>query len=265
MRSLKDKAVLITGAGRGIGKRLALGFAAHGARVGLLARSKPELDLVNLEIEHAGGVALRIRADVRDLEQMTAAVERVKTHFGGVHVLICAAAIQGPIGPFLENPVKQWTETVETNLIGVMNSCRAVLPRMIERRSGAIVNIASVNGLTGLGEDAYSAAKAGVINLTQNMAVKYGRFKVRANVICPGTIQTPIWQTQLEKDPDIFERLTPWYPLGRIGQPEDIAKAALFLASDESAWITGVTLPVDGGLMAGSYRMARELEVAGPE
>jgi NAD(P)-dependent dehydrogenase (short-subunit alcohol dehydrogenase family) len=142
---------------------------------------------------------------------------------------------------------------------------KAVLPAMIAQKNGAIVNIASVNGLTGLGEEAYSAAKAGVINLTQNMALKYGRFNVRANVICPGTIQTPIWQPQLEKDPQIFERLIPWYPLGRIGQPEDVARAALFLASDEAAWITGVTLPVDGGLMAGSYRMARELEAVAPE
>jgi NAD(P)-dependent dehydrogenase (short-subunit alcohol dehydrogenase family) len=140
-----------------------------------------------------------------------------------------------------------------------------VLPTMIGQKNGAIVNIASVNGLTGLGEEAYSAAKAGVINLTQNMALKYGRYHVRANVICPGTIQTPIWQAHLEKDPHIFERLTPWYPLGRVGQPEDIARAALFLASDEAAWITGVALPVDGGLMAGSYRMACELEGVAPE
>src|SRR5579883_416862 len=107
-----------------------MGFAQAGARVGLLSRSQPELDLAKLEIEHAGGVALRIRADVRDLEQMTAAVDRMQVVFGGTHILVAAAAIQGPIGPFHECKMKAWTETVETNLFGVMNSIRVVLPKM---------------------------------------------------------------------------------------------------------------------------------------
>jgi meso-butanediol dehydrogenase/(S,S)-butanediol dehydrogenase/diacetyl reductase len=136
---------------------------------------------------------------------------------------------------------------------------KALLPGMVSRRQGAIVNIASVNGLTGLGEEAYSAAKAGVVNLTKNMALKYGRHGVRVNVICPGTIQTPIWEPILAKDPQVFERLARWYPLGRVGQPADIAKAALFLASDDAAWITGTTLVVDGGLLAGNFRMGQEL------
>src|SRR5215210_7444416 len=106
MHKVKDKGVLITGAGRGIGKRLAIGFAANGARVGLLARSKAELDLANLEIEHAGGTSLRIRADVRDYEQLAAAVDRMRTAYGRLDVLICAAALQGPIGPLLSTPGK---------------------------------------------------------------------------------------------------------------------------------------------------------------
>jgi meso-butanediol dehydrogenase / (S,S)-butanediol dehydrogenase / diacetyl reductase len=133
------------------------------------------------------------------------------------------------------------------------------VPGMIERRRGVIINIASVNGLTGLGEEPYSAAKAGLLNLTQNMAIKYGQYNVRANAICPGTVRTPIWQERVEQDPEIFERLAAWYPLGRVGEPEDIAKAALFLASDDAAWITGAILNVDGGLMAGSYRMSQAL------
>jgi NAD(P)-dependent dehydrogenase (short-subunit alcohol dehydrogenase family) len=130
---------------------------------------------------------------------------------------------------------------------------------MLAQRRGAIVNIASVNGLMGLGEEPYSAAKAGVINLTQNLAVRYGQFGVRANVICPGTIATPIWQARLDQDATIFDRLAAWYPLGRVGAPMDVAKAALFLASDDAAWITGAVLNVDGGLMAGSYRMSQDL------
>src|SRR5579864_6724954 len=113
---MKTVPVLVTGAGRGIGKRLAIGFAKRGARVGLLARSKAELDLCHLEIEHAGGSALRIRADVSDYEQISAAAERVRVHFNsGVQVLVCAAAIQGPVGPFAEVSPKNWTELIQTN------------------------------------------------------------------------------------------------------------------------------------------------------
>jgi NAD(P)-dependent dehydrogenase (short-subunit alcohol dehydrogenase family) len=130
---------------------------------------------------------------------------------------------------------------------------------MISGGKGAIINISSVNGLTGIGEEAYSAAKAAIINLTQNMAVRYGRQNVRTNVICPGTIQTPIWAERVEKDPDVFKKLGKWYPLGRVGQPKDVARAALFLASDEAAWITGATLNVDGGLMAGRGTFADDL------
>jgi meso-butanediol dehydrogenase/(S,S)-butanediol dehydrogenase/diacetyl reductase len=130
---------------------------------------------------------------------------------------------------------------------------------MLANQHGSIVNISSVNGLTGIGEEAYSAAKAAVINLTQNMAVRYGRKQVRANVICPGTIQTPIWAERQQKDPDVFKKLAKWYPLGRVGQPQDVARAALFLASDDAAWITGAVLNVDGGLMAGAGNFADDL------
>src|ERR1700694_1634863 len=125
LQSLKNAGGLVTGAGRGVGKRLAIGFAGAGARVGLLARSKAELDLAHLEIEHAGGSALRIRADVTDFEQVSAAVDRMRVHYGGVHVLVCAAASQGPIGPLVEQSPKAWVETIQTNLIGVMNACKA--------------------------------------------------------------------------------------------------------------------------------------------
>ena len=109
------------------------------------------------------------------------------------------------------------------------------------------------------GEEAYSAAKAGVINLTQSLAVRYGQQGIRANAIAPGTIRTPIWEKQLRKAPELFERLAKWYPLGRIGEPEDVAHAALFLASDEASWITGTVLRVDGGLLAGNNVMTHEL------
>jgi 3-oxoacyl-[acyl-carrier protein] reductase len=131
----------VTGAGRGIGKRLAIGFASRGAKVGLLARSKAEIDLCYLEIGHAGGSASKILADVRDYERMNAVMHQMRIDLGGIDVLVCAAAVQGPIGPFVETQPKAWQETIDTNLLGVMNCCRAVLPQMIERRSGKIIVI----------------------------------------------------------------------------------------------------------------------------
>ena len=114
----------------------------------------------------------------------------------------------------------------------------------------------------GLGEEAYGAAKAGMVNLTQNTAIRYGEFNVRANCIAPGTVDTPIWNERKEVNPNVMQELAAWYPLGRVGQPEDIANAALFLVSDAASWITGVVLPVDGGLTAGLFRMAKELSPA---
>ena len=134
-------------------------------------------------------------------------------------------------------------------------------PKASRKVSAAIV-ASPAPAATAIGSRAIpipSAAKAGMVSLTQNMAVKYGQHNVRANCICPGTVRTPIWGPRVAANPEIFERLAQWYPLGRVGEPDDIANAALFLASDEAAWITGTVLAVDGGLLAGSYRMAREL------
>src|SRR5438477_8717555 len=140
--TIRERSVLITGAGRGIGKRLAMGFAEAGAKVGLLARSQAELDMAKLEIEQAGGAAIRLRADVRNLDEMAHAVERLRSVFNSLDILIAAAGMQGPIGPFLSSKPKSWNETVETNLAGVANACRVALPPMIERRSGKIILLA---------------------------------------------------------------------------------------------------------------------------
>ena len=129
---------------------------------------------------------------------------------------------------------------------------------MIERRSGVIVNIASVNGLAYMGNEAYSAGKAAMLNLTQSIAVRYGHSGVRCVAVAPGSIATPAWQERVEKEPDVFDRLVKWYPLRRIGTPEDVASAVLFLASDEASWITGTVLRVDGGLLAGSEIFTNE-------
>jgi NAD(P)-dependent dehydrogenase (short-subunit alcohol dehydrogenase family) len=140
--------------------------------------------------------------------------------------------------------------------------CRAVLPGMVERGRGVIVSVASVNGLMCFGNPAYSAAKAGLLNLTQSIAVEYGPKGVRANAVSPGSVRTEnrSWTSRLERDPQLFEKLARWYPVGRVGKPEDIAAAIAFLAADEAAFVNGANLVVDGGLTAGMGPMARELE-----
>jgi NAD(P)-dependent dehydrogenase (short-subunit alcohol dehydrogenase family) len=136
-----------------------------------------------------------------------------------------------------------------------------VLPGMKERRRGVIINIGSVNGLWALGDAAYSAGKAGMISLTKSLAVEFGRYNIRANIICPGTVRTPIWDERAAQNPEVLAQLKRWYPLGRIVEPVEVMHAVAFLASDAASAITGVVLPVDCGLTAGNIVMARELTV----
>lgn len=249
MRNIKDKGVLITGAGRGIGKRLAIGFANHGARVALLARSKAELDLANLEIEHNGGVSLRVRADVRDYEQIAAAVDRTKAHYGRLDVLICAAALQGPIGPLLDTAGRAWAEAVETNLFGVMNAVRAVLPHMVERRSGKII----VLGGRGAGDprpyfSAYAASKAAVTRFVETVAEEVRDRNVQINVMSPGRTYTHMTDEILragdragrkEHEEAVEVRIT-----GGMA-PERQIDLALFLASEDSNHLSGKFIHVN--------------------
>lgn len=255
---LQERAAFVTGGGSGIGQAICRLFAAEGASVAAVDRSLERAQATVALVEAAGGRALALQADVAQPDAVYTAAQTAQERLGQVDILVNNAAIaEGD--DILTIDEATWDLNLAVVLKSVYLCSRALLPAMLGRGRGAIVNIASVNGLTGIGEEAYSAAKAGVINLTKNMAVRYGSRGVRVNVICPGTIQTPIWQSRLDKDPQVFDRLAKWYPLGRVGQPDDVAKAALFLASDDAAWITGAVLNVDGGLTAGSYRMSRDL------
>jgi NAD(P)-dependent dehydrogenase (short-subunit alcohol dehydrogenase family) len=259
---LQKRVALVTGGGSGIGQAIAQHFAAAGARVVVADLDQQRAETTVRLIEEAGGAALAVAADVADATAVAKMGARAEEVYGAVDILVNNAAIaEGD--DILTLAEETWERNLAVVLKSVFLCSKILLPGMIARRHGAIVNISSVNGLTGLGEEAYSAAKAGVINLTRNMAVKYGRYGVRANVICPGTVQTPIWEAVRQKDPAVFDKLARWYPLGRVGLPEDVAKAALFLASDDAAWITGATLVVDGGLMAGNSRMGQDLLGAG--
>lgn len=234
---------LITGAGRGIGKRLAIGFAKAGIRVGLLGRSQSELDLTRLEIEHAGGIAHRFRADVRDFEQVTAAVDRMNVIYGPVCILIANAAVFGPIGPFLGQKPRDWKDIFDTNVIGVMNACRAVLPQMVQRRYGKILVIADdCSALPRPNFAAYSASKAGVVRFVESLAEEIRDDNVQINCVSPGPAYTTMTDEILHaddlagaKEVELAEqtRLTGGIPA------EKQTQLALFLTSERSNHITG--------------------------
>ncbi len=256
---LVNTVAIVTGGGSGIGRAIAWRFAAEGSRVAIADRDGAKGEETARLIGDAGGEALAVATDVTDPAAVAHLLARTIEAFGAPTVLVNnAGASRG--NDLREIEPEVWDFNLGVVLKSAFLCSKAVLPGMIETGKGAIVNIASVNGLYGIGEEAYSAAKAGMINLTQNMAVRYGQYGVRANVLCPGSIRTPIWQAKVEEIPTIFDDLAKWYPLGRVGEVEDVANAALFLASDEAAWITGAVLPVDGGLTAGSYAMSRALE-----
>jgi meso-butanediol dehydrogenase/(S,S)-butanediol dehydrogenase/diacetyl reductase len=249
MTRFDGASVLVTGGGSGIGRAICQRFASEGASV-LVA------DIVGERAEEVaelvGGAA--VQGDVT----VAADVARVVTTVDRVDVLVNNAG-GGVADDLLEIDEEAWDHDIALNLRSAFLCSRAVLPGMVERGSGVMINIASVNGLAFYANEPYSAAKAGLISLTRSMASRYGRHGIRVVAIAPATIRTPLWQERVDKEPAIFERLMRWYPLRRVGEPEDVAAAAAFLASDDASWITGEVLRVDGGLLAGNERMAREL------
>jgi NAD(P)-dependent dehydrogenase (short-subunit alcohol dehydrogenase family) len=249
MSRLEGKRAVVTGGGSGIGRATCRLFAAEGATVLVADLLGERAEEVAAEI---GGTA--VQADVTVALDVARMVEAA----GRIDVLVNNAG-GGMADDLLELSEEEWDTDVTVNLKSAFLCSKAVLPGMIERGSGVILNISSVNGMAFFANEPYSAAKAGVINLTRSMAVRYGKHGIRAVAIAPGTIRTPLWQERIDKEPEIFERLIRWYPLGRVGEPEDVAKAAVFLASDDASWITGEVLRVDGGLLAGNAQMAREL------
>jgi NAD(P)-dependent dehydrogenase (short-subunit alcohol dehydrogenase family) len=250
LSALKGKNVLITGAGRGIGKRLALGFAHAGARVGLLARSPSELDLAKLEIEQAGGSALRLRADIRDLDELTAAVERMRAAFGSVDVLVAAAGIQGPIGPLLWTRPKAWNETIEVNLIGAVNACRAVLPSMVDRRSGKIILIAGGGSSHARPNfSAYAASKAALVRFAECLAAEVLDHNIQVNSLSPGGAYTHMTDEILHAGVERagareIAEAEQIMVTGGVAAEKQI-QLALFLASECSNHITGKLIHVN--------------------
>lgn len=254
MNRFSGKTVIVTGSASGIGARTVRRFADEGARVVVADINLPAAELVASAIEGA----LALEADVRSRESLHGMVQAVEERFGGIDVFINNAMTCSET-PFLEATPAEIRRDVEVNLMGPFFASQEVIPGMIARGGGVILNIASVNGLAYFGNEAYSAAKAGLISLTKSIAVQFGEYGIRCNAVAPGTVATEQWEARRRLDPQVFEKAAAWYPLGRVGAPDDIAESLMFLASDAASWITGIVLPVEGGVMAGNLQMARTI------
>lgn len=247
---LAGKVAVVTGAGSGIGRAAALRFAQEGARV-VVAEYHPAGGEETVALIGArGGQACFVQTDVAREAECARAVHTAVQQFGGLHVLFCVAGIMTNADVASES-AEQWDRLMSVNLRGIYLMAKYAVPAMLQSGGGSIVNISSVTGLLGHPQlAAYSAAKAGVAGLTRQMAVDYAAQGVRVNAISPGTIDTPMLQRFLDEVPDqarARDSFVALHPIGRLGRPEDIANAALFLASDESAFVTGHNLVVDGG------------------
>lgn len=252
-----DKTVVVTGSGGGIGAQTARRFAAEGARVIIADINMPAAKRVASTI----GGALAIEVDVTSRDALHHMVATTTEKFGGIDVLI-NNAMSCSETPFLEITADEVQQDFAVSVMGPFFACQEVIPGMIAQGGGVILNVASVNGITYFGNEAYSAAKAGLINLTKSVAIQFGSVGIRCNAVAPGSIATESWNAREKLDPLVFEKLARWYPLGRVGRTDDIAEALMFLASDAASWITGIVLPVEGGVLAGNLEMARTIVVS---
>jgi len=233
-----DRTALVTGAGRGIGRSIALRFAEEGAKLCLVARTEPELAETDRQVRAIGPRSLSLPGDVTSLETATAIVERTEAELGPVDILVNNAGVFLRRA-FLEMTPEEWDQVMATNLTGAVNFCRAVLPGMVRRRRGRIVNVSSIHGIRGEANlSAHSAAKFALIGLTQSLAREFRSHNIAVNAVCPGSVENKLDETReaARREP-LQEKL--W--------PRDVARTVLFLASDDAAAITGAALEVYGG------------------
>lgn len=259
---LRGLTMVVTGAGRGIGKELAQSAALAGMRVALLEIDQANLDQSVSEIKALGGDVTGYRVDLGVEDDVIATLAKVEKDFGQVDCLVNNAMVH-EVEDLLSTTLENWNHSLRITLTASFLCIRALLPGMIARGAGNIINIGSVNAKVMLGSDSYSVAKAGMHAITRSVAVRYGGDGIRCNTVVPGTIATSAWQERVDNNPQVFENLKPWYPLGRIGKPRDIVEAVLFLASSRSEWMSGSELVVDGGLLAAPAPMFRIIE--GPQ
>jgi NAD(P)-dependent dehydrogenase (short-subunit alcohol dehydrogenase family) len=248
---LNGKVTIITGASGGIGKSVAQKVLEEGSKVVLVSRNKNKLKKTVEELGKNDNL-IHMAADVSHESEVLSVIEQTLTAFDKIDNLInCAAIINDPI-PFHLMTEDQWTNLMNVNLKGTFQPVKAVIPLMIEQRSGNIINISSLLGIRAIPKvpfSVYGVTKAGIIMLTKSIAVEYGQYNIRCNCIAPSTIRSPMMEPYLQ-DENAKRMLEGSFPLKRIGDPEDVANAILFLASDDSKWITGTVMTLDGGISA---------------
>ncbi len=249
---LAGKVAIVTGAGAGIGRGCAEAFAREGAQVVVSNRSIERGESVASAIREAGGDATFVRCDVSVREQVEALVATTLERYGRLDVLVSNAGIgRGPgDGPTHECTLEAWDTVMRINLRGTFLACKFAIPALLRTRGGSIVTMSSVLGLVGsqglFDTHAYMTTKAGIIGLTRAVAAHYARDGLRANCLAPGLVDTDL-ATRTKSDERLLDQLRSWQPLGPVGAVQDVASAAVYLASDESRFVTGVVLPVDGG------------------
>ena len=246
-----QESAIVTGGGRGIGRAIALSLARTGYRVAVLDILADNAEEVKEEIESRGGEALALRVDLTKCREVQEAVTEVLARFGHVDLLVNNAGWD-KLEPFLESEESTWDRVIAINFRAVLYTCRAVLPHMVARGSGKVINIASDAGRVGsTGEAVYAGAKGAIIAFSKSLAREMARHHVTVNVVCPGLTETPLLQEirgDSERANKVIDAVTRAIPLGRVGTPEDIAGAVAFLASHEADFVTGQTLSVSGGL-----------------
>lgn len=249
---LDGKVCVITGAGSGQGRAAALRFAEEGARVVIAEVDTATGASAADEITTAGGAGLFVQTDVSSEGDWRRVVAAAEEHFGGVDVLYNNAAV-APVedGSVVDVPLEVWDRVLAVNLTGPMLGCRCAIPQMLRRGGGSIINTSSIRAFVGGSQpiDAYTAGKGALISLTRSLAVVYGPQGIRANVIAPGTIRTPMALVHDAHGDEGSRMRLARYPVGRFGEPTEIADLALYLASDESRWTNGAVMVIDGGAM----------------
>lgn len=246
----ESKVALVTGGNSGIGEAIALAFAKEGAKVVVAARRASEGDAVVAKIEELGGQAIFVQTDVSKADDVKAMVAACLSEYGGLDYAVNNAGIEGtPFVPTVDYEEEAWDRVIDINLKGVWLCMKYEIPEMVERGQGAIVNMSSVAGLIGgrVGV-AYYASKHGVIGATKAAALEYATKGLRINAVCPAVIETPMVTRGISPgNEELVEQLRAAHPVGRFGQPEEVASATLWLCSDGASFVTGHSLPVDGG------------------
>ncbi len=258
MKRFLNKKALVTGGASGIGKVICQRLVEEGADLVFIDRNIESGKAFEQELSNQESSSLFVAADLTNEDEVERGFHETKKILGHIDVLINNAG--GAFGEnYKETTVENWNADLALNLTSHYMLTRLVLPEMVERGLGVVTNISSVNGIQALGNPAYSAAKAGLISFTQTVATEYGPKGIRCNVVLPGTVETPVWKHRVEARPDVFEKVKSWYPVGRVGRPEDIAAAVAFLSADEAGFVNGASLAVDGGLTAGSFKMIKDM------